>query len=328
MKYTKVFTALTAAAALVLGLTACAGKGGSTAAVKADANGALPITIGYTALGAGYSDLYVAQDEGIFAKHGLKVTLNRLNDSSQLVAALSSGSVNIGVGVAADTAAAIMKGADLKYVAMSEPHYNLEMWASPAIKTIQDLKGKKVAISSPGSQSDFGLTDLLEANGMKREDVQAVFVKSVPAEVAALGSGAVSALLTQPPNGTQSREKGAHRLASLADLQFPLGAYTVQNKFLQNNHEAVKRFYAAEAESLQYLRGHKAETVKAIKKYSGVQSDELAQYAYDFFLTVWSKTPEVDPKVIKQAFDEAAHNAKKTPPSDVTQYIDNTLAAA
>ena len=96
MKYTKVFTAVTAAAALVLGLTACAAKGGAAGEVKADANGALPITIGYTALGAGYSDLYVAQDEGIFAKHGLNVTLNRLNDSSQLVAALASGSRVVG----------------------------------------------------------------------------------------------------------------------------------------------------------------------------------------------------------------------------------------
>ncbi|MEV4143692.1 ABC transporter substrate-binding protein [Amycolatopsis sp. NPDC049691] len=315
------------AASLVLGLTACAG-GGAGGTVAADASGALPVTIGYTALGAGYSDLYTAQDYGIFAKHGLNVKLNRLNDSSQLVAGLASNSVQIGVGVAADTAAAIMKGADLKYVAMSEPHYNLEMWASPDVKSVADLKGRKVAITSPGSESDFGLTALLEANGLKREDVTAVFVKGVPAEVAALGSGAVSAILTQPPNGTESREKGAHRLAALSNMPFPLGAYTVQSKYLQNNREVVKRFVAAEAEALQYIRGHKDETVKSIQKYSGVKNTELASYAYDFFLDVWAKTPAVDEKVIKQAFDEAAENAKTTAPSDVAKYIDNSLTTS
>jgi NitT/TauT family transport system substrate-binding protein len=314
------------AASLLLGLTACGGGAGGT--VAADANGALPVTIGYTALGAGYSDLYTAQDYGIFAKHGLNVKLTRLNDSSQLVAGLASNSVQIGVGVAADTAAAIMKGADLKYVAMSEPHYNLEMWASPGITSVAGLKGKKVAITSPGSESDFGLTALLQANGLKREDVTAVFVKGVPAEVAALGSGAVSAILTQPPNGTESREKGAHRLAALSNMPFPLGAYTVQSKYLQNNKEVVKRFVAAEAEALQYIRGHKNETVKSIQKYSGVQSTELAAYAYDFFLDVWAKTPVVDEKVIKQAFDEAAANAKTTAPTDVAKYIDNSFAAS
>ena len=314
------------AASLLLGLTACGGGAGGT--VTADANGALPVTIGYTALGAGYSDLYTAQDYGIFAKHGLNVKLTRLNDSSQLVAGLASNSVQVGVGVAADTAAAIMKGADLKYVAMSEPHYNLEMWASPDVKSVAELKGKKVAITSPGSESDFGLTALLAANGLKREDVTAVFVKGVPAEVAALGSGAVSAILTQPPNGTESREKGAHRLAALSNMPFPLGAYTVHSRYLQNNREVVKRFVAAEAEALQYIRGHKNETVKSIQKYSGVQSTELAAYAYDFFLDVWAKTPAVDEKVIKQAFDEAAANAKTSPPSDIAKYIDNSFTTS
>ncbi|GAA3439165.1 ABC transporter substrate-binding protein [Kutzneria kofuensis] len=136
------------AAGLLVGLTGCAGGG----TVAADANGALPVTIGYTALGAGYSDLYTAQDYGIFAKHGLNVKLTRLKRQLAAVAGLASNSVQIGVGVAADTAAAIMKGADLKYVAMSEPHYNLEMWASPDVKDVAGLRGKKVAITSPGSE--------------------------------------------------------------------------------------------------------------------------------------------------------------------------------
>jgi NitT/TauT family transport system substrate-binding protein len=310
------------AAGLILSLTAC-GKG--TGTVAADASGALPVKIGYTAPGAGYSDLYTAAEYGIFAKHGLKAELVRLNDSSQLVAGLASDSVQIGVGVAQDTAAAIMKGTELRYVAMSEPHYNLEMWASPDIKKLADLKGKKVAISSPGAQSDFGLTALLENNGMKRSDVTAVFVKSIPAEVAALGSGAVSAILTQPPNGTESREKGAVRLASLANLQFPLGAYTVQAEYLQNNREVVKRFVAAEAEALQYIRSHEPETIGVIQNYSGVKSPELAKYAYDFFLDVWAKTPVVEEKVIRQAFDEAAQAGKVTAPQDIAKYIDNSM---
>lgn len=309
------------AAAVLIGLSGCAAHAKK---VKADANGLLPVKIGYTALGAGYSDLYVAADYGIFKKHGLNAQIVRINDSSQLVPSLASGSVQIGVGVAQDSAKAIMKGAELRYIAMSEPHYNLEMWASPSVKTIQDLKGKKVAITSPGSESDYGLTALLRSKGMKRSDVTAVFVKGIPAEVAALESGAVSAILTQPPNGTQSREKGAHRLASLAGLPFPLGAYTVQASYLKQNPEVVKRFVAAETESLQYLRSHKQETMASIQKHSGVKNAALAEYAYDFFLDVWSTSPAVDPAIIKQGFQEAAQNAHTKAPSDVTKYIANS----
>jgi NitT/TauT family transport system substrate-binding protein len=281
--------------AAVFALSACAG-GNAGETVKANENGELPLKIGYTAPGAGYADLYVSADHGIYKKHGLNVELVRLNDSSQLVAGLTSGSVQIGVGVGQDTAAAIMKGTDLRYVAMSEPRYNLELWASPDIKTVADLKGKKVAITSPGSQSDFGLTALLKKHGLTRNDVTGVFVKSIPAEVAALQSGAVSALLTQPPQGTETREKGAVRIATLT-----------------------------EAEALQFLRTNEKETLQSIMKYTGINKPDLAKYAYDFFLDVWQQSPEVDEKIVRMAFEEAAEIAKTQPPQDVAKYIDNTL---
>jgi NitT/TauT family transport system substrate-binding protein len=310
------------AVGLLLSVVSC-GKGSGT--VAADSTGMLPLKIGYTAAGAGYADLYDGVESGIFRKHGLNVTLVRLNTSAQLVAGLASNSVQVGVGVAADSATAIMKGAKLKFIAMSEPTYNLEMWASPSIKTVNDLKGKKIALTSPNSEGDFGLTALLASKGMSRTDVTTDYVQSAAAEVAALDSGAVSAILTQPPQGTSTRQKGAHRLASLANLPFPLGAYTVESGYLDKNRALVKKFVAAEAEALQYLPTHPTQTEAAIKKYTGENDASLDQYAYQFFLAVWAKTPAVDANLIKQGFQEAATKAKTTAPADVSGYIDNTL---
>lgn len=310
-----------AAAAVALAATGCAG--GAATTVTADSNGLLPVKIGYTAPGAGYSDLYVAADYGIFKKHGLNVQLVRLNTSSQLVASLASNSVQIGVGVAQDSAAAILKGAPLKFVAMSEPHYNLEMWASPTITSVQDLRGKKVAISSPGSESDFGLTALLNSKGMQRGDVQTEFVQGIPAEVAALDSGSVQAILTQPPNGTQSKEKGAVRIAALSNLDFPLGTYTVESPYLAKNRDVVEKFVQADADALKYLRTNPTQTEQSIEKYTGVSNPSLAQYAYTFFINVWAQTPAVNESLIAQAFKDAAAKAKVKAPSNVGQYIDN-----
>jgi NitT/TauT family transport system substrate-binding protein len=313
-------------AAVALAITGCAG--GAATTVTADSSGLLPVKIGYTAPGAGYSDLYVAADYGIFKKHGLNVQLVRLNTSSQLVASLASNSVQIGVGVAQDSAAAMLKGAPLKFVAMSEPHYNLEMWASPTIKSVQDLRGKKVAISSPGSESDFGLTALLNSKGMQRTDVQTEFVQGIPAEVAALDSGSVQAILTQPPNGTQSKEKGAVRIAELSNLDFPLGTYTVESNYLAKNRDVVTKFVQADADALKYLRSNPRQTEQSIEKYTGVSSPSLAQYAYTFFVNVWAQTPAVNEKLIAQAFKDAAATAKVSPPSNVSQYIDNVAGGS
>ena len=206
---------------------------------------------------------------------------------------------------------------------MSEPHYNLEMWANSSITSVPDLRGKKVAITSPGSESDFGLTALLNSKGMQRTDVTTEFCAGVPAEAAALESGAVQAILTQPPNGTQSRQKGAVRIAALSNLDFPLGTYTVESSYLNNNRDVVTKFVQADAEALQFLRSHPQQTEQSIEKYTGVSSSSLAQYAYTFFINVWAQTPTVNESLIAQAFKDAAATAHVSPPSNVSQYIDN-----
>ena len=315
-------------AALAASVTAaCSSSGGGSGGGK-DSNGLVSITIADTSPGAGYSDLQLGVTDGIFKKHGLNVNLKHLPDSSQLVPALLSGSVQIGVGVAGTTAGAIMQGEDLRFIAMSEPHYNLEMWASPKVAGIADLKGKKVAITSPGSEADFGLTALLERNGLKRSDVQTAYVKSVPGEISALQSNAVSAILTQPPNGTQTRKKGYHRIAALSDLPFALGAYTVSGKYLEKNRATIQKFVAAETESLARLHSDRAAALKIIEKYSGTSDPDLAAYSYDFFLNVWSKVPTVPEDVIRTAFQQAAQKNHKTAPSDVSKYIDNSFVDA
>jgi NitT/TauT family transport system substrate-binding protein len=311
--------------AVAVSLAGCAGH--STGSKASTSGGLINLTVADTSPGAGYSDLQVGIQEGIFAKHGLKVTLKHLPDSTQLVPSLLSGSVQIGVGPASSTAAAILKGEPLTFIGMSEAHYNLEMWASPSVTSVAGLKGKKVAITAPGSEADFGLTALLAQAGMTRDDVTTAYVKSVPGEISALQSNAVSAILTQPPNGTQTRAHGYHRLVALSNLPFALGAYTAVNKFLASNKDAVTKFMAAEAENLAYLHNNKDGAISIIEKYSGNPDPDLAAYSWEFFNTVWSTDPSVPTDVIQDAFKQAADKAKTTPPADVTKYIDNSYTA-
>ncbi|GAA5180923.1 hypothetical protein GCM10023322_14340 [Rugosimonospora acidiphila] len=310
--------------AVAVSLTACAQHTGSAARAS---GGLIRLTVADTSPGAGYSDLEVGVQDGIFTKHGLRVTLKHLPDATQLVPSLLSGSVQIGVGPASSTAAAILKGEKLTFIGMSQAHYNLEMWASPSVRSVAALKGKKVAITAPGSEADFGLTALLAQAGLPRNDITTAYVKTIPGEISALESNAVSAILTQPPNGTQTRGRGYHLLSALSDLPFALGAFTATDKFLANNRDAATRFMAAEAENLAYLHNNKAGAVSIIEKYSGNSDPDLAEYSWEFFNSVWATDPSVPTDVIKDAFTQAAAKAKATAPADVTPYIDNSFTA-
>lgn len=317
-------------AALVLGGVGIAACGSSSSSTSA---GGTPksltnVTIGYTAVGAGYADLYVGTLDGIFKKNGLNVTLDNLDNSSLLVPSLVSGSVQIGVGVANDTAAAILKGQSLRYIAMSEPVYNLQLWASKNITSVKGLVGQKVATSGPGSESFFGLQALLKKDGVPSSQVPTVDVANPQAQVSALESGSVAAILTQPPTGSQTAAHGFHQVATLSNLPFALGAYTVTSSYLASHKTVLDEFAKAEVQSLAYLRSHPKQSLAAIEQDSGVSNPALAQNAYQFFLGVWAKDPTVSTSLIQSAFQAASAATHIPAPSNVATYIDNSFVKA
>lgn len=266
--------------------------------------------------------------DGIFKKNGLDVQLDNLDNSSLLVPSLLSGSIQIGVGVANNSAAAILKGQQLKFIALSEPVYNLQVWASKNITSVGDLVGKKVAVSGPGSESYFGLRALLAENGIPASKVSEVDVVNPQAQVASMESGAVDAILTQPPNGSQTAARGFHELTSLSNLPFALGTYTVTASYLASNSAVLKKFARAEIENLAFIRSNPTATIAAIEQDSGVSKPALAKQAYNFFLQVWAKDPTVSATPIKEAFAAAAKQSGVAAPADVSKYIDNSFVTS
>ena len=89
----------------------------------------------------------------------------------------------------------------------------------------------------------------------------------------------------------------------------------------------LKRFLASEAEGLKFIRTHPQQTIASIQKHAHT-TPAGAKQAYEFFLRVWSRKPQVPTPLIQQAFKIAASTDGKSAPSDVSQYIDNSFAPA
>jgi NitT/TauT family transport system substrate-binding protein len=210
-------------------------------------------------------------------------------------------------------------------VALPIPRYYVEMWGNPTLSSTQDLKGKKMGLSSPGSLGDASLDAFLAEQGWTDNDIHKTFLKSTPAEVAALEKGAVDAIVTQPPTGAQSRGKGFKKIMDFTRYPAAANAYTVTNAYLNTHRDAVAAFVKSEVECLAMLHHDKKAAMASIVKHSGNGDPELAEYAYDFFEPVWAKTPLLDPKLVDQAFADAAVEGGSTKPSDSSKYIDNSF---
>ncbi|HTU73604.1 MAG TPA: ABC transporter substrate-binding protein [Trebonia sp.] len=302
------------------------GPGGSAAAGGSAAPATTSLTVAYAATGAGFSDLYVGVADGIFKRYGLNVSLVQVTPAN-LIPALLSGSAQIGGGVADGAAAAILKGEKLKYVALSEGTYNLQLWANKGISSPQDLVGKTVALTTQGSETDFGLTAMLQSYGISPAKVARKYLVTAAQMLSAMHSGAVQAGLFQPPTAQTLTETGGKVVASLSSLPYAVGAYTTTASYAAANPGVIAKFIAAEKANLAYLRSNPSQTMAAIQQFNSTSTAAGNKIAYSFFLQVWKKDPTITPALIEAAFARAAQNASTTAPSDISQYIFSAPAA-
>jgi NitT/TauT family transport system substrate-binding protein len=305
-------------------LAACSSGSSSSAAsgpsATPDSTALTSLTIAYAAPGAGFSDLYVGVADGIFKKYGLNVKIVQVT-SNNLVPALLSGSAQIAGGAADDTASAILGGENLQYIALTQGTYNLQLWGGKGITNVHDLVGKTVALTTMGSETDVGLTALLQSQGINPASVNRKYLVTQPEELSAIRSGAAAAGLFQPPNAQSLAKAGGRVLDSLSNLPYAVGAYTATSSYAAANPGVIAKFYAAEQANLAYLRANPQQTQAAIRQYNSTSTAAGDKIAYAFFLNVWKDAPTVDSTLIQAAFDRAAAKVHKTAPASVAQYI-------
>lgn len=305
-------------------LAACAGHGGGSSSGAGDNNSSASLTIGYPSATASYGDLYVCQEQGIFKKNGLNVELKLLKTSSQLLAALTSGSVQIAGGDGRAVASGALKSTDVRFIALKIPVYFTEMWGISSINSLDQLKGHKVGVTAPGSVTDSATRIMLKDKGLEN-DVQVVNLNSLPGLMAGAKKGAIDALVTAPPQGAESRAFGWHKITDMTKYRTAASVYAATGSYVKKNPETVKKFIKSEIDCLAFLHKNREPSVDAIKKYTKTDNRELAAYAYDFFKNVWVTDPSIDKDLIHQAFEEAANRSHTSAPADVSKYIDDSF---
>jgi NitT/TauT family transport system substrate-binding protein len=303
-----------------------AGTGAGASSPAGSSGGTTNLTVAYAATGAGFSDLYVGVADGIFQRYGLNVKLVQVTPAD-LTPALLSGSAQIGGGVADGAAAAILQGEKLKYVALTEGTYNLQLWANQGVSSVPDLVGKTVALTTQGSETDFALTAMLQSYGVSPDKVSRKYLVTAAQMLSAMHSGAVQAGLFQPPTAQTLTETGGKVVDSLSNLPYAVGAYTTSASYAAANPGVIAKFIAAEKANLAYLRSNPTQTMAAIQQFNSTSNAADNKIAYSFFLHVWKEDPTVTPALIKAAFTRAAQNANKTAPSDISQYVFSAPAA-
>ncbi len=214
------------------------------------------LIVGYAALNARISPLWIAEEQGLFSKYGLDTQPVYLRGAPTLVAGLASGDMQLGRSGGSAMLAAVSAGYDFKLVATFSSRNTYDLIARPSIKRAEDLRGKTFGLTSIGGTTWMGALLWLEHFGLEpqRDKILLQVVGDQSVQVQAVETGICDAAVLDGVFSRRLKQKGFTVLGEYSDLnQRIVGqAMIVPHPFLQQRPEIVESYLKAEIESLAF----------------------------------------------------------------------------
>ena len=253
--------------------------------------------------------LWMAQEKGFFKKNGLSVDLTHI-PTNQAVQALVGGKVQF-VTAGPQILEAALAGADTVYIICPINNFVLSLYGRPEITGVKGLSGKTLGATNKGTPSDIAGRMVLAQNGLKADvDVKFVYLKEIPALVAALKEGVIDAALIAAPSTLTARGFGLKELVNITALKIPFVQHSVATtrSYISANPEVVRRFVRSAAEALDYTRKNRAEVLSVMSKYTKITDTALLNEGLDAYDNAWERIP-----LPSQAAIEAVLSSSENP---------------
>jgi ABC-type nitrate/sulfonate/bicarbonate transport system substrate-binding protein len=200
--------------------------------------------------------LLVAEAQGLFTRHGLKVVVEFTPNSTLLRQGLAAGKYDV-AHAAVDNAVAMVEtdSADVVILQGSDDGMT-ELFVQPTIESVAALKGKTIAVDAPNTAYALQLRKILLLNGLTGADYTMKAVGGTPQRLQAmLQDKELAASMLNPPSSIQARRGGLKSLGSATQLIGPyqgVGAFALRS-WAKNNRDGLVRYLAAYVEGLRWF---------------------------------------------------------------------------
>src|ERR1041384_6856734 len=246
------------------------------------------IRIATGGLAASSAAVWAGLEAKTFQKYGLEPEYIIIDNGTVSGQALLAGELQYLISTGALAITANNKGGDLTIIGGIINFIPFQLIGRPEIKTAEDLRGKKVAISRFGSASEFAAREALKKLRLDPgKDAAILQVGGQSARFTALTQNAVQAAVFNEPLSTLTVTK--HKMNLLADLAnldlpFPNTDYIVRREHIQSHRPQVINFMKAIVEGMQAIKANRALGIRAIQKYLKMNNAEEAGIAYDYYV--------------------------------------------
>ncbi|MGE5303428.1 MAG: ABC transporter substrate-binding protein [Alphaproteobacteria bacterium] len=292
----------------------------------ADAQELKKLKIGYPAISYNQVHIWVAKDAGLFRKQGLDVEIVFFRGGQTATQALVAGDppiVNIGLVVQAG-----LQGHDTVLIASSENTYNYSVVARPGISTMEQLKGRRLGVSSFGSAShNAALITLKKFNLEPNKDVALLAVGPTMERLGAIEAGKIDATILTPSEMPRARKLGMIEVFDMLDLGVEIqgNGFATTRTFIRNQRATVLGALKAYVEALYYISKNKDETKRITAKYMRTNDQDVLDATYDWFVKRVPKRPYPTLKGIQFLLDDLAPKLPQARTAKPEQFVDLSL---
>jgi ABC-type nitrate/sulfonate/bicarbonate transport system substrate-binding protein len=259
-----------------------------------------------------YVPLDVGVGRGIFQKQGIDIEVYDFGGAARQMQAMISGSVDIGLG-SSTAMAQVVKGVPViavGVIANTVANIGILVSADSPIKTLADLKGKKIGITTAGSLTDWMLRELNRSQGWGKDGAKAVAIGSSRAgNIAALKTNTIDALIDDystvfdPTGATEMRLLAR---ASTFSRDFVREVIFATNTTIEQRPDVVRRFVRGWLESIAFVKSHRAESSIIGGKVQSISPEDYGRM-YDAAVSMFSDTGRFEParvEVLRSSFIE------------------------
>jgi ABC-type nitrate/sulfonate/bicarbonate transport system substrate-binding protein len=269
------------------------------------------INVGVPSVSVANIIIYVTKEARLYDKYGLDAQVIAINGSGIASKALIGGNLDI-VPVATPTViAANLAGSDMAILAHTMPGVVHALMVKPEIKRVEDLKGKKIAVSSLGSLTDFLVRAIAKKKGLNPDrDLTLIQTGSDSERIVALKAGAVDGAAMSHPGYGRAKKMGFSMLwDSSKEIDYPWMEITTRRAAIKADREMIMNYMRAHLEGIARFKKDRDFGIKVIKKTLRIDDDdELISESYEIFSKMFLPTPYPNHPGMKVSFEYVAAN--------------------
>lgn len=257
--------------------------------------------------------LSAALKKDFFRPEGLNILPVLFRSGPVAMQALISGSIQFSTGFGTGTRAA-MAGAPVKGIIgfNNKPAFILYGRRESGIRSIADIKGKKIAVTGVGSTTDYAARAILTHNHVDPDKEVSILAVGSESVFGALQKGAVDAAVLWAPGFAVAEKLGMVRIQSLADiLELPGSGVVVSDQFIKENPLLIKKFLRATVKGFHYVHDpkNKDEIIGWITKDFNLDRD-IAETNYKFMLSILSIDGAISRRAIENGIELTRQRVK------------------